>query len=266
MGGEAIRSPRGPRLVDKATRQEVDPQSLAEAPGPAAGRIDRPPARVGLCRRSGEAATEANGRAAEQFKAATGGPAAVAGELRQSPGDHGGRSPAAVGWNVVWEKYLARYLHAAARGVVLPGTPPRLRRHAVVGEPHPPADLGRNDAATIEGLKRRAGEIRGEIVAGKISFAEAARKYSEGPSRADGGRLGRSAGTGRWTRPFPAPLSSWTPARSARRCGRCTAFISSAATSSARRQAAGRRAQGGRPGPGPRAARKALRPSAPALR
>ena len=42
---------------------------------------------------------------------------------------------------------------------------------------------------TEEPLKQ-AEKIRGEIIAGKLTFADAARKYSAGPSRKDGGRLG----------------------------------------------------------------------------
>ncbi len=37
---------------------------------------------------------------------------------------------------------------------------------------------------------KQAERIREEIVAGKLTFADAARKYSAGPSRKDGGRLG----------------------------------------------------------------------------
>jgi parvulin-like peptidyl-prolyl isomerase len=39
-------------------------------------------------------------------------------------------------------------------------------------------------------LSKQAEKIREEIVAGKLTFADAARKYSAGPSRKDGGRLG----------------------------------------------------------------------------
>ena len=46
------------------------------------------------------------------------------------------------------------------------------------------------DPGAFEGIVNQAAAIREEIVSGKISFAEAARKYSAGPSAKDGGQLG----------------------------------------------------------------------------
>jgi peptidyl-prolyl cis-trans isomerase C len=42
----------------------------------------------------------------------------------------------------------------------------------------------------FDGLFSQAAAIREEIASGKITFAEAARKYSAGPSAKDGGQLG----------------------------------------------------------------------------
>lgn len=46
------------------------------------------------------------------------------------------------------------------------------------------------DAAQVKAAERKLAELRAEIVAGKISFADAARKDSQAPSAADGGDVG----------------------------------------------------------------------------
>jgi parvulin-like peptidyl-prolyl isomerase len=61
----------------------------------------------------------------------------------------------------------------------------RLRVSHVVLRP----DIGRGDEAVQECL-RRAEQIRGAIVRGELSFADAARRHSAGPSRMRGGDLG----------------------------------------------------------------------------
>lgn len=61
----------------------------------------------------------------------------------------------------------------------------RLRVSHVVLRP----DVGRGDEAVQECL-RRAEQIRGGIVRGELSFADAARRHSAGPSRMQGGDLG----------------------------------------------------------------------------
>jgi parvulin-like peptidyl-prolyl isomerase len=93
-------------------------------------------------------------------------------------------------WNVVWDKFLARYLTAqrreawfAAHHVDLDGTE-LLVSHVLL---RPGANA---NAATIDGLLKQAESMRAEIISGKTPFAEAARQHSAGPSRQDGGRLG----------------------------------------------------------------------------
>jgi hypothetical protein len=94
-----------------------------------------------------------------------------------------------IAWNVVWRKYTARYAteervsaYFAAHRREYDGT------QLVVSH-----ILLRPSASGVEpsdGLLKQAEEIHREIAAGKLTFAEAARKYSTGPSRKDGGRLG----------------------------------------------------------------------------
>jgi parvulin-like peptidyl-prolyl isomerase len=95
-----------------------------------------------------------------------------------------------VMWNLVWGKFVARYVtherveayfqahHREFDGSQLSVSHILLR---------PPKGSG---PAAMEDLVRRATAIRQEIVAGKTSFGEAARKYSNGPSAKDGGELG----------------------------------------------------------------------------
>lgn len=95
-----------------------------------------------------------------------------------------------LAWNIVWERYLARYVieerleaHFAAHRRQFDGTE-MLVSHILF-------QLERDATAQdLVPLVEKAEQIRDEIVAGKLSFAEAAQKYSGGPSAAEGGRLG----------------------------------------------------------------------------
>jgi len=95
-----------------------------------------------------------------------------------------------VTWNLAWQMYLARYV-TDARLESFFKAHHREFDGSEVSVSHillrPKADAG--PAATVDLLKR-AEAIRREITSGKLSFAEAARKYSSGPSAENGGRLG----------------------------------------------------------------------------
>ena len=94
-------------------------------------------------------------------------------------------------WRLIWDRYLAKFR-----------TPER--RKAWFGAHHRDVDgtqlavshillqpTRKDDAKEIESLTKRAEEIRAEIATGKIDFAQAAAKYSAGPSGKQGGRLGK---------------------------------------------------------------------------
>ena len=94
-----------------------------------------------------------------------------------------------LAWNVVWRKYVARYAteerlasYFAAHHRDYDGTQ-LVVSHILL---RPSAD----GAKTTEELLKQAERIREEIVAGQLTFADAARKYSAGPSRKNGGHLG----------------------------------------------------------------------------
>jgi peptidyl-prolyl cis-trans isomerase C len=95
-----------------------------------------------------------------------------------------------IAWKLAWERFLAKYV-----------TEPRLassfeahRREfdgTEVVASHillRPAPGG--DPQNVETLVQQAQAIREEITSGRISFEEAARKHSAGPSGKEGGRLG----------------------------------------------------------------------------
>lgn len=95
-----------------------------------------------------------------------------------------------LAWNIVWDRYLARYVteerlavHFAAHRRQFDGTE-LLVSHILL---QPENDAGAGDLVP---LVEKAERIREEIVAEKLSFAEAAQRYSSGPSAAEGGRLG----------------------------------------------------------------------------
>jgi parvulin-like peptidyl-prolyl isomerase len=96
-----------------------------------------------------------------------------------------------VVWQLVWDRYLARYRTSQRRETwfrnhhsELDGT--ELAISHILLRPAVGAGPGE-----IEALEKRAELIRGEITAGTIDFAAAAQKYSAGPSGKQGGRLGK---------------------------------------------------------------------------
>ena len=94
-------------------------------------------------------------------------------------------------WRLIWDRYLTKFR-----------TPER--RKAWFGAHHRDVDgtqlavshillrpEHKDDAKEIESLTKRAEAIRAEIAAGTIDFAQAAAKYSAGPSGKQGGKLGK---------------------------------------------------------------------------
>jgi len=95
-----------------------------------------------------------------------------------------------VAWNVTWDKYLVKYVTDArveeyfnSHRRELDGS--ELSVSHILLRPK----AGAGPEATAE-LRKQAQSIRQEISAGKLSFGEAAKKYSAGPSAEKGGDLG----------------------------------------------------------------------------
>lgn len=107
-----------------------------------------------------------------------------------------------ITWNLTWQKYRARYVtdtrlqsHFKTHRREFDGTQVSVS-HVLL---RPKAD---DDPRAMADLVKQAEAIRREITSGKLSFAEAAGKYSAGPSAKDGGRLGLIARRGAMVESF----------------------------------------------------------------
>jgi parvulin-like peptidyl-prolyl isomerase len=107
-----------------------------------------------------------------------------------------------ITWNLTWEKYLAQYVtdarlqsHFKAHRREFDGTQLSVS-HILL---RPKAD---DDPKAMADLVNRAEAIRREITSGKLSFAEAAGRYSTGPSAKKEGRLGLTARRGAMVESF----------------------------------------------------------------
>lgn len=102
-------------------------------------------------------------------------------------------------WQLGWNRYLDRYLadalevHFQKHKKDLDGTEVRASHILLRPETY---------SESPEQIAARAKKIREEIESGKIIFAEAAKKYSSGPSRNRGGDLGFFARHGAMTEEF----------------------------------------------------------------
>ena len=95
-----------------------------------------------------------------------------------------------LAWNSVWQKYLGRYATPTRQQAYF-----QAHQHELDGSELLVSQIfwrisPGNDPAAIEALLKKAADVRNQILAGKIAFAAAAQRYSESPSRQDGGRLG----------------------------------------------------------------------------
>ncbi len=95
-----------------------------------------------------------------------------------------------IAWKLTWERYLAKYVteprlasYFEAHRREFDGT--EVVASHILLQPAP--GTGPQD---VDALVKRAGAIREEIASGRISFEDAARKHSAGPSGKEGGKLG----------------------------------------------------------------------------
>jgi len=94
-------------------------------------------------------------------------------------------------WQLVWDRYLAKYRTPQRRETWFKGHHSDLDGTQLVVSHillRPAAGAAGQEQ---EELEKQANSIRAEVVSGKISFAAAAEKYSGGPSSKQGGRLGK---------------------------------------------------------------------------
>jgi len=191
VGNEPIRAGEVERLVAKAMRaKKLDPDSLRFLQAQAldeivarrlvlayARRIGQSPTAVEIAaeRATLKATLAARRRSLDDFLKTE--------SLREADLDR------QLAWNVVWRKYVARYAteerlksYFAAHRREYDGT--QLVVSHILLRPSPAGSKNPEEPL------KQAKKVREEIVAGRLTFADAARKYSAGPSCKDGGRLG----------------------------------------------------------------------------
>ncbi|MEX0711272.1 MAG: peptidylprolyl isomerase [Pirellulales bacterium] len=98
-----------------------------------------------------------------------------------------------LAWNVAWHRYLEGQLtdealqrHFDAHRRHFDGTELRVSHILLKVEESAGKSSGKDRSAVV----REAEQLRGDILAGKLTFAEAAERHSAGPSRRQGGDLG----------------------------------------------------------------------------
>jgi parvulin-like peptidyl-prolyl isomerase len=191
VGDEPIRAGEVERLVAKATRgKKSDPAALQFLQSRLLEEIVARRLVLAYARRNGDAATAdelATERAALKTQLAARRRSIDDFLKAESLGQAGLERQFA--WNVVWRKYVARYAteerlaaYFAAHRHEFDGT--QFVVSHILLRPSP------GEAKTAEDVLKQAAKIRQEIIAGKLTFAEAARKYSTGPSSKDDGHLG----------------------------------------------------------------------------
>jgi parvulin-like peptidyl-prolyl isomerase len=191
VGGEAILAGEARQTLEDALRgKKLSPEMLPLARAEALEELVARRLVLAYAQRkdewpSKEDLAAAKGRALSQAAAQGRTLAAVIGAASAAEPD----VQRQLAWNVLWAQYRAKYLTAEREEAYfenhrreLNGTE-LLVSHVLL---RPAAD----GPASSEDLVRRAEAIRGEILSGKLSLAEAAKKYSAGPSGRDGGRLG----------------------------------------------------------------------------
>jgi parvulin-like peptidyl-prolyl isomerase len=191
VGDEPIRSGEVERLLAKATRgKKTDPAALQFLRSRLLEEIIARRLVLAYARRNGEEAT-AEELAAERatLKKQLAAQRRSIDDLLKVESIGQADLERQFAWNVVWRKYVARYAteerlasYFAAHRREFDGTQLVVSHILLRSSP--------GDAKSADDLLKQGEQIRREIVADKLTFAEASRKYSTGPSRADGGRLG----------------------------------------------------------------------------
>jgi len=192
VGDEPIYAGEVSRLLEKVTRRtKINPAALPALKAQTLAEVvdrrlvlayaDRTktgasPAELDAAREKLKASLAAKGSSIEQFLKEQ---SMTEADLRRQ-----------VAWNVAWDKYLVKYVtDARAEGYF--NSHRRELDGSEISVSHvllrPKAGAG--PEATAE-LIKQAQSIREEVTAGKLSFAEAAKKHSAGPSAEKEGDLG----------------------------------------------------------------------------
>ncbi len=191
VGGEPVYAKEVSRLLGVVVRgKPVNPQALATLQAQTLEEIVDRRLVLAYARRTNRGATPAEIEAArKEFLAKLQSQGRTLEEYLMGQGIGRADLNRQLVWNVIWEKYLARYVTAdrvaayfQAHRRDLDGT------QALAGQ-----ILLRPAAAGPQAMEEsleKVRQIRGEILAGKISFADAAKHHSSAPSARQGGDLG----------------------------------------------------------------------------
>jgi parvulin-like peptidyl-prolyl isomerase len=192
VGGEPVYANEVARLVKAATRgRKVDPAALPVLQAQSLAEIVDRRLVLAYARRTG-AYPEPD--AIKAAAAATGSKLAAEGrtledylrdQLLTEAGFH-----RQLAWGLVWDKYLAKYAtdarlsaHFNEHRRQFDGTELAVSHILLRPSPGP-------DRTKWEELTKQAAAIRASIAANEISFADAAKRHSAGPSGKEGGQLG----------------------------------------------------------------------------
>jgi parvulin-like peptidyl-prolyl isomerase len=190
VGGEAVYAKEVSRLLGVVVRgKPVNPQALATLQAQTLEEIVDRRLVLAYARRTGRGATPAELEAAwKEFVAKLQSQRRTPADYLKGQGIDQADLQRQLVWNVIWEKYLARYVTADRVAAYF-----QAHRRELDGTEALAGQILLRPAAgsqAEEDFLEKARQIRQEIVDGKISFAEAAKKYSSGPSARQGGDLG----------------------------------------------------------------------------
>jgi peptidyl-prolyl cis-trans isomerase C len=193
VGGEPISATEAERLVVMITRgKKLTPPLVAFARAQVLEELIARRLVLAYAQRIGDAPTEEAIDAAEaKIKAQLKAQRATIADLLKAEGITQAEFRQRLVWNLVWDKYISRYTTPERREAWF-----EAHRRELDGSELAVSQILLKPAAgasieAIQKLRKQAETIRQEIVDGKITFAEAAKKYSASPSRDDGGRAGR---------------------------------------------------------------------------
>jgi parvulin-like peptidyl-prolyl isomerase len=192
VGTEPILAAQVERLVNKATGgQNLSPAALPFVQAQVLAEIVQHRLVMGYAQRQGDAPSSTDIDAAlAALKAALAAQGKSYDHLLKAESLGEEEIRAQLAWRIVWDKYRQRYAtpgrveaHFGEHRRQFDGT--QLLVSHILWQPPP-----RGGAQAVVDLLQQARSVRAEIVAGRTSFIDAARRHSAAPSARTGGQLG----------------------------------------------------------------------------
>jgi parvulin-like peptidyl-prolyl isomerase len=190
VGGEPVHAKEVSRLLSLVVRSKpVNPQALPALQAQTLEEIVDRRLVLAYARRTNRGATPAELQAAyKQFLAKLQSQRRTLADYLKGQGIEQADLERQLVWNVIWEKYLARYVTAERMAAYF-----QAHRRELDGSEAAAGQILLKPAAgpqAMDEVLQKARRIRQQILDGKISFADAAKQYSSGPSARQGGELG----------------------------------------------------------------------------